>query len=46
VLQALIARYATVDIVVVVACGERAGEVVETITLSSRRPRTRAPAER
>jgi V/A-type H+-transporting ATPase subunit A len=32
VLQGLIARYATVDIVIVVACGERAGEVVETIT--------------
>jgi V/A-type H+/Na+-transporting ATPase subunit A len=33
VLQSTIARYSTVDIVVVVACGERAGEVVETITL-------------
>ena len=32
VLQSLIARYATVDIVIIVACGERAGEVVETIT--------------
>jgi V/A-type H+-transporting ATPase subunit A len=32
VLQNMIARYADVDIVVVVACGERAGEVVETIT--------------
>ncbi|MDZ7809073.1 MAG: hypothetical protein U5L11_01660 [Arhodomonas sp.] len=32
VLQNLIARYATVDIVIIVACGERAGEVVETIT--------------
>jgi len=31
VLQNLIARNAKVDIVVVVACGERAGEVVETI---------------
>ncbi len=31
VMQGLIARYSTVDIVVVVACGERAGEVVETI---------------
>lgn len=31
VLQGLIARYSSVDIVVVVACGERAGEVVETI---------------
>ncbi|MCL6285770.1 V-type ATP synthase subunit A [Ruegeria sp. 2012CJ41-6] len=32
VLQNLIARNAQVDIVIVVACGERAGEVVETIT--------------
>jgi len=32
VLQSLIARYADVDIVIIVACGERAGEVVETIT--------------
>jgi len=32
VLQSLIARYAAIDVVVVVACGERAGEVVETIT--------------
>lgn len=32
VLQNLISRYSDVDIVVVVACGERAGEVVETIT--------------
>lgn len=32
VLQNLIARYSTVDIVIVIACGERAGEVVETIT--------------
>ncbi|HKJ00150.1 MAG TPA: V-type ATP synthase subunit A [bacterium] len=32
VLQSLIARYAAVDIVIIVACGERAGEVVETIT--------------
>lgn len=31
VLQGLIARYSTVDIVIIVACGERAGEVVETI---------------
>lgn len=31
VLQNLIARHADVDVVVVVACGERAGEVVETI---------------
>jgi len=32
VLQSLIARYSTVDIVIIVACGERAGEVVEIIT--------------
>lgn len=32
VLQSLVARYSAVDIVVIVACGERAGEVVETIT--------------
>ena len=32
VLQSLISRFATVDIVVIVACGERAGEVVETLT--------------
>lgn len=32
VLQGLISRYSNVDIVVIVACGERAGEVVETIT--------------
>ncbi|WP_367026562.1 V-type ATP synthase subunit A [Methylococcus sp. ANG] len=31
VLQQLIARHSHVDIVIVVACGERAGEVVETI---------------
>ncbi len=31
VLQGLIARHSSVDIVIVVACGERAGEVVETI---------------
>lgn len=31
VLQNLIARHANVDVVIVVACGERAGEVVETI---------------
>jgi V/A-type H+-transporting ATPase subunit A len=31
VLQSLIARHATVDIVIIIACGERAGEVVETI---------------
>jgi V/A-type H+-transporting ATPase subunit A len=32
VLQSLIARHSDVDIVVIIACGERAGEVVETIT--------------
>ncbi len=32
VLQNLISRHSAVDIVIVVACGERAGEVVETIT--------------
>lgn len=32
VLQNLIARYSDVDVVIIVACGERAGEVVETIT--------------
>ena len=32
VLQGLIARFSDVDVVIVVACGERAGEVVETIT--------------
>lgn len=32
VLQNLIARYSDVDIVIIVACGERAGEIVETIT--------------
>lgn len=32
VLQQLIARYSHVDIVILVACGERAGEVVETIS--------------
>ncbi|MDO3379948.1 V-type ATP synthase subunit A [Geoalkalibacter halelectricus] len=31
VLQNLISRYSAADIVIVVACGERAGEVVETI---------------
>tara|TARA_R110002072_G_scaffold237600_1_gene394950 strand:+ start:2483 stop:4315 length:1833 start_codon:yes stop_codon:yes gene_type:complete len=31
VLQNLISRYSNVDVVIVVACGERAGEVVETI---------------
>lgn len=32
VLQHIIAKHSSVDIVIVVACGERAGEVVETIT--------------
>jgi len=32
VLQNLIAKYTAVDIVIIVACGERAGEIVETIT--------------
>ncbi len=32
VLQGLIARYSAVDVVIVVACGERAGEVLETIS--------------
>ena len=32
VLQHLVSRYSAVDVVIVVACGERAGEVVETIT--------------
>jgi V/A-type H+-transporting ATPase subunit A len=32
VLQHLISRHSAVDIVIVIACGERAGEVVETIT--------------
>jgi V/A-type H+-transporting ATPase subunit A len=31
VLQQLLSRHASVDVVIVVACGERAGEVVETI---------------
>jgi V/A-type H+-transporting ATPase subunit A len=31
VLQSLIARYSAADIVIVVACGERAGEVLETL---------------
>lgn len=31
ILQGLLSRYSDVDIVIVVACGERAGEVVETI---------------
>ncbi len=33
VLQSAIAKYSEADIVVIVACGERAGEVVETIEL-------------
>lgn len=32
VLQSLVARHSSAEIVVIVACGERAGEVVETIT--------------
>jgi len=36
VLQGLIARYCSADIVIVVACGERAGEVVESINEFSR----------
>jgi V/A-type H+-transporting ATPase subunit A len=32
VLQGLISRYSAADVVIIVACGERAGEVVETIT--------------
>ncbi len=42
VLQTLIARYSDVDVVIVVACGERAGEVVDTINEFSqaRDPRT------
>lgn len=42
VLQTLIARHSSVDVVVVVACGERAGEVVDTINEFShmRDPRT------
>ncbi|BCX88570.1 V/A-type H+/Na+-transporting ATPase subunit A [Methylomarinovum tepidoasis] len=44
VLQSLIARYSDVDIVIIVACGERAGEVVETITEypNTKDPRTGA----
>jgi len=40
VLQSLIARHAPVDVVIIIACGERAGEVVETIT---EYPRTQDP---
>lgn len=32
VLQQLIAKHSEVDVVIIVACGERAGEVVETLT--------------
>ncbi|RLJ19926.1 V-type ATP synthase subunit A [bacterium endosymbiont of Escarpia laminata] len=32
VLQSLISRFSAVDVVIVVACGERAGEVVETLS--------------
>ena len=32
VLQSLMSRYSGADVVIIVACGERAGEVVETIT--------------
>jgi V/A-type H+/Na+-transporting ATPase subunit A len=31
VLQSCIARHSTIDVVIIIACGERAGEVVETI---------------
>ena len=40
VLQSLISRYSTADVVIIIACGERAGEVVETITEF---PKTRDP---
>lgn len=40
VLQNLIASYSAADIVIIIACGERAGEVVETITEF---PRTQDP---
>ena len=40
ILQSLIARYSTIDVAIIVACGERAGEVVETIT---EYPKTRDP---
>lgn len=40
VLQSLVARYSTVDVVIIVACGERAGEVVETI---NEFPKTKDP---
>jgi len=38
VLQSLISRFSAVNIVIVVACGERAGEVVETITEFPQQP--------
>ncbi len=41
VLQNVISRYSAVDVVIVVACGERAGEVVETI---SEFPKMKDPA--
>ncbi len=31
VLQSVVARHSTIDVVIIIACGERAGEVVETI---------------
>ena len=40
VLQSLISRFSTVDVVVIVACGERAGEVVESLT---ELPKTKDP---
>ncbi|MEM9904827.1 MAG: V-type ATP synthase subunit A [Cyanobacteria bacterium P01_D01_bin.44] len=45
ILQGLIARFSAVDIVIVVACGERAGEVVETISEfpKMRDPKTGGP---
>lgn len=45
VLQQLISRHSDVDIVVIAACGERAGEVVETLKTfpSIRDPRTGRP---
>ena len=41
VLQSLISRYSAVDVVVIVACGERAGEVVESLT---ELPKTKDPS--
>jgi V/A-type H+-transporting ATPase subunit A len=45
ILQGLIARYSSADIVIQIACGERAGEVVETIHDFSKMqdPRTGTP---